>query len=36
MWAHKTNWPAQEREPFHIDPRVQEFIVKAMKATPRS
>jgi len=32
MWADEQNWPAQERERFHIDPRVQEFIVKAMKA----
>jgi DNA-binding transcriptional MerR regulator len=30
MWADKANWPAQERERFHIDPRVQEFITKAM------
>ncbi len=33
MWADKENWPAQERDRFQIDPRVQEFIVKAMKAT---
>jgi MerR family transcriptional regulator, thiopeptide resistance regulator len=32
MWADKANWPAQERERFHIDPRVQEFITKAMKS----
>ena len=35
MWADKANWPARERERFHIDPRVQEFIVEAMKAAPR-
>jgi MerR family transcriptional regulator, thiopeptide resistance regulator len=35
MWADNANWPAQERERFHIDPRVQEFIVEAMNATPR-
>ena len=33
MWADKANWPAQEQQRFHIDPRVQEFIVKAMKAS---
>jgi DNA-binding transcriptional MerR regulator len=32
MWADKENWPTQEQQRFHIDPRVQEFIVKAMKA----
>jgi hypothetical protein len=35
MWADKENWPAQEQQRFHIDPRVQAFIVKAMAATPR-
>ncbi len=35
MWADKQNWPTEERERFHIDPRVQAFIVKAMKATAR-
>jgi len=35
MWADKENWPAQERERFHIDPRVQAFIVTAMKAAAR-
>jgi MerR family transcriptional regulator, thiopeptide resistance regulator len=30
MWADKDNWPAENRERFQIDPRVQEFIVKAM------
>jgi MerR family transcriptional regulator, thiopeptide resistance regulator len=35
MWADKANWPAHERERFHIDPRVQEFIVRAMNATPK-
>ena len=33
MWADKANWPAQEQQRFQIDPRVQEFIVKAMNAT---
>ena len=33
MWNDKANWPAEERGRFHIDPRVQEFIVKAMKRT---
>jgi MerR family transcriptional regulator, thiopeptide resistance regulator len=32
MWADKDNWPAEKREKFQIDPRVQEFIVKAMNA----
>jgi MerR family transcriptional regulator, thiopeptide resistance regulator len=35
MWNDKANWPAQERERFHIDPRAQEFIVKAMKSAPQ-
>jgi len=30
MWADKANWPADERHRFSLDPRVQEFIVKAM------
>jgi DNA-binding transcriptional MerR regulator len=30
MWSDKENWPVDQRERFHIDPRVQEFIVKAM------
>ena len=33
MWADKENWPAQERERFRIDPRVQELITKAMAAS---
>ena len=33
MWSDKENWPAQERERFHIDPRVQEFITRAMTAS---
>ena len=32
MWADKDNWPAENRDRFHIDPRVQEFIVKAMNS----
>jgi DNA-binding transcriptional MerR regulator len=35
MWADKQHWPAAERERFHIRPDVQEFIARAMKATPR-
>jgi DNA-binding transcriptional MerR regulator len=30
MWADKDNWPAENRERVQIDPRVLEFIVKAM------
>ena len=33
MWNDKANRPAEERAGFHIDPRVQEFIGKAMKRT---
>ena len=32
MWADKDNWPAENRDRFHVDPRVQEFIVKAMNS----
>jgi len=35
MWSDQENWPARERERFHIDPRVQAFIVKAMNAASR-
>jgi len=35
MWSDTANWPAEERHRFHIDPRVQEFIVTAMKSAPR-
>jgi hypothetical protein len=28
----KDNWPGRERERFHIDPRAQTFIMKAMEA----
>ncbi len=34
MWADKQSWPAEERSRFQIDPRVQEFIVTAMKHLP--
>jgi DNA-binding transcriptional MerR regulator len=34
MWADKENWPADTRERFQIDPRVQAFIVRAMNAKP--
>jgi DNA-binding transcriptional MerR regulator len=30
MWNDKANWPADQRQQFQIDPRVQEFIIKAM------
>jgi DNA-binding transcriptional MerR regulator len=33
MWADKENWPAEKREQFHLDPRVQAFITTAMKAS---
>ena len=33
MWNDTANWPAEERARFRIAPRVQEFIVKAMKST---
>ena len=32
MWADRQNWPADLREQYAIDPRVQEFIVRAMTA----
>ena len=35
MWGDNQNWPTKERERFHVDPRVQAFIVKAMNATAR-
>ena len=35
MWSDKQNWPAQEQQRFQLDPRVQEFITKAMTATLR-
>jgi MerR family transcriptional regulator, thiopeptide resistance regulator len=35
MWPDKENWPARERERFHIDPRVQAFIISAMNAASR-
>ena len=35
MWADKANWPAQERERFQVDPRLQAFIIQAMNATRR-
>jgi len=35
MWNDKANWPTEERQRFHIDPRAQEFIVKAMRYTKR-
>jgi MerR family transcriptional regulator, thiopeptide resistance regulator len=34
MWADKENWPAEQRQSYAIDPKIQEFIVKAMNATP--
>jgi MerR family transcriptional regulator, thiopeptide resistance regulator len=35
MWNDTANWPAEERARFHIDPRVQEFVLEAMNATRR-
>ena len=35
MWHDNANWPAEERARFHIDPRVQEFIVAALAHTKR-
>jgi transketolase len=32
MWADQQNWPADMRGRIQIDPRIQEFIVAAMKA----
>ena len=32
MWADRHNWPSVERARVQIDPRVQDFIVKAMNA----
>jgi DNA-binding transcriptional MerR regulator len=34
MWADQENWPEPERDRFTIKPRVQEFIVKAMRVRP--
>ena len=31
MWADQQNWPADLRGRSGVDPRVQEFIAKAMK-----
>ncbi|MBI3491776.1 MAG: MerR family transcriptional regulator [Acidobacteria bacterium] len=33
MWADKANWPKGDAKRFQINPAVQEFIVKAMKAS---
>ena len=33
MWADKANWPAKQREAYHIKPEIQAFITKAMTAT---
>jgi MerR family transcriptional regulator, thiopeptide resistance regulator len=35
MWSDQGNWPADERARFQIDPRIQEFIVNAMRARAR-
>ena len=32
MWADKENWPADLRGRFHIDPKIQDFIMEAMRA----
>lgn len=31
MWADQANWPPQQRNAYAINPKVQEFIVTAMK-----
>jgi DNA-binding transcriptional MerR regulator len=35
MWSDQANWPAEQRAHFQIDPKIQEFIIKAMRAQPR-
>lgn len=32
MWADQQNWPADLRGTFQIDPKIQDFITRAMKA----
>ncbi len=36
MWSDQGNWPEQQRSAYAIKPEIQDFIVKAMKAAPRS
>jgi hypothetical protein len=31
MWADQQNWPGELRGQYSIDPRLQGFIMKAMK-----
>jgi DNA-binding transcriptional MerR regulator len=33
MWSDQQNWPADLRGPYQIDPKIQDFIVKAMKSS---
>ncbi len=35
LWADQANWPPETRQRAHVDPAVQEFIVKAMRARPQ-
>jgi hypothetical protein len=35
MWNDTANWPAQEGARFHIDPRIQDFILSPRNATRR-
>jgi DNA-binding transcriptional MerR regulator len=35
MYADVPSWPAARREQYQIKPEIQDFITKAMKATPR-
>jgi DNA-binding transcriptional MerR regulator len=32
MWSDQANWPRQTRQAYSINPKVQEFILKAMQA----
>jgi hypothetical protein len=32
MWQDQQNWPAADRERVSIEPEVQQFIMKAMRA----
>lgn len=36
MYADTPNWPDKPRQQYHINPQIQDFIAKAMNASPRS
>jgi DNA-binding transcriptional MerR regulator len=36
MYADQPNWPEPQRRQYQIKPEIQEFIMQAMKASPRS